>query len=264
MTCVFAPAPYRNAALPVPIEGRATIFPSLTIPLRQPRWNGEASDYSFVHGRILFLMATNLETEIKLRVLDLPDLLRRFRKMGARSHGRVFEENTLYDTPDANLRRNGWLLRLRIETAKSGHRSAKLTSKAPLPRRKRGVLGRKPARRHKEKLESEVNIRHPTRAARLLRKIGLRPSFRYEKYRTSFHLGRLHLDLDQTPVGTFLELEGRPAAIDRAARSLGYSARDYIRCTYWDLYAANCRRRGRTPQNMVFARKNPASRPLFA
>jgi adenylate cyclase, class 2 len=201
-------------------------------------------------------MAANLETEIKLRVLDLSDLLRCFRKIGARSHGRVFEENTLYDTPDANLCRHGWLLRLRIETAKSGRRSAKLTSKAPLPKRKRGVLNRKLARHHKERLEREVELRDPTGAVRRLHRMGLRPSFRYEKYRTSFRLDDLHLDLDETPVGIFLELEGRPAAIDRTARALGYSTGDYIRGTYWDLYAAHCRRRGRKPKNMVFARKN--------
>jgi adenylate cyclase class 2 len=197
-------------------------------------------------------MATNIEIEIKLPVRDLPALLRRLRTIGARNHGRVFEENTLYDTPSAYFRRHGRLIRVRIETSKSGRRDAELTSKAPPPN---GVERSKFAPRHKEKLENEAKVRDPARAARLLQAIGLRPSFRYEKYRTSFRLGALHLDLDETPVGTFLELEGPPAAIDRTARALGYSARDYIRGTYWDVCVADCRRRGRKPRNMVFARK---------
>jgi len=204
-------------------------------------------------------MATNLETEIKLRVESIPDLLRRLRQIGARDHGRTYEENILYDTPGGDFRRRGRLVRLRIETPKSGRRRAKLTSKAPpmgdRAKRRRG----KSAPRHKEKLEREVEVRDPVRVACLLGAIGLRPSFRYEKYRTSFRLGDLHLDLDKTPVGTFLELEGRPAAIDHAARRLGYSPGDYIRGTYWDLYAGDCRRSGRKPKNMLFSRKNRAN-----
>lgn len=201
-------------------------------------------------------MATNVETEIKLDVDNLPGLLRRLRKIGARDHGCVFEENTLYDTPDTDFRRHGRLLRLRIETSKSGHRDAKLTSKASPVEERTRHRARKSAPRHKQKLEREAPVRDPARTARLFQAIGLRPSFRYEKYRTSFRLHGLHLDLDQTPVGTFLELEGRPAAIDRAARALGYSAHDYIRGTYWDLYAADCRRRGQKPENMIFTRRN--------
>jgi adenylate cyclase, class 2 len=209
-------------------------------------------------------MATKLEIEIKLPVRDLPALLRRLRKIGARNRGRVFEENTLYDTPAADFRRYGRLIRLRIETSKSGHRDAKLTSKAPPPHNRARGRAARSAALHKERLENEANVRDPARAARLLRAIGLRPSFRYEKYRTSFRLGALHLDLDETPVGTFLELEGPPAPIDRTAGALGYSTRDYIRGTYWDVYAADCRRRGRKPRNMLFAHKKRSQHSLFA
>lgn len=203
-------------------------------------------------------MATNLETEIKLRVDDLPDMLDRLRRIGARDHGRVFEQNTLYDTPAHDFRKRGRLLRLRIERAKNARNGAKLTSKAPPERVKGEGRGKKPSNRHKERLEREVDVRDPGRTDRLLRSVGLRPSFRYEKYRTSFRLGDLHLDLDETPVGTFLELEGRPAAIDRVAKKLGYAPDDYIRRTYWDLYAADCRRKWKKPKDMVFGTKNRA------
>ena len=56
------------------------------------------------------------EIEIKLPIGDIPALLGRLRRVGAVSHGRVFERNTLYDTPSSELRRRGRLLRLRIET----------------------------------------------------------------------------------------------------------------------------------------------------
>jgi adenylate cyclase class 2 len=198
---------------------------------------------------------TNREIEIKLRVADLPSLLRRLRKLAVLSRGRTLEQNTLYDTQNVHFRRCGRLLRLRVETpAPPGLRLRRarqrtiLTSKAPPPnpRRKSARL------RYKERLERELVIRNPGHWPRLFHSLGLRPAFRYEKYRTTFELPRLHLDLDETPAGVFLELEGSPQAIDRAARALGFTPREYFRGTYWDVYVADCRRRGRTPRNMLF------------
>jgi adenylate cyclase, class 2 len=198
-------------------------------------------------------VSTKVETEIKLGVSDLPRLLDRLRQLGAHNHGRAFERNTIYDTAEGEFRRCGRLLRLRIET-RGSRRTAKLTSKAPAKWSPRSIP------RHKRRFESEVEIRDPNKTAARLGTIGLRPSFRYEKFRTSFRLRGLHLDLDETPIGTFLELEGRPGDIDRVAGKLGYEPSDYIRGTYWDLYAADCRRRGRKPTSMVFAHKNQRHR----
>jgi len=202
------------------------------------------------------------EIEIKLRVTDPVRLLRALLRLGAHTRGRVFEQNTLYDTPDAGLRRRGWLLRLRTETPApsrlipGGRRSAAITSKMPPP-----VAS---ASRYKERLEREWPIAHPRRWPRLLRSLGFRPSFRYEKYRSRFRLPGLELDLDETPIGVFLELEGAPAKIDRVTCSLGYAPRDYLRATYGDLWAAHARRRGHSPRDMLFPRKNFAKTSLFA
>jgi adenylate cyclase class 2 len=105
---------------------------------------------------------------------------------------------------------------------------------------------------YKEVQENEQRVRNPGRLSQALKGLGFRPGFRYEKYRTSFQLDSLHIDLDETPVGAFLELEGTPRAINHTARALGFSPKDYIRATYWTLYAADCRRRHRKPQNMLF------------
>ncbi|HYL69325.1 MAG TPA: class IV adenylate cyclase [Candidatus Limnocylindria bacterium] len=207
--------------------------------------------------------ATIREIEIKLRILDVAPLLRSLRRIGAASRGRVFEQNTIYDTPDSAFRQTGHLLRLRLETPahRSPHKGAAclarpklrptravLTAKAPPPPESRGL---RPAR-YKERLERELVFHNPRQFARAIVSLGLRPSFIYEKFRSTFELPQLHLDLDETPVGTFLELEGSPQAIERAARALGFTPRDYIRGTYWEVYAADCRRRGRPIENMAF------------
>ena len=205
---------------------------------------------------------TNREIEIKLRITGTGLILRRIRALGAASQGRVLEQNTLYDTPGSDLRRRGMLLRLRIETPAPQNKPARgrerviLTAKAPPALGERhGARARKPPR-YKERAERELVSATASRQwVAALTSLGFRPAFRYDKYRTTFRLPALHLDLDETPVGVFLELEGSPRAIDRAARALGFTATAYLRVTYWDLYAAECRRRGVRPKNMLFRAK---------
>ncbi|MBZ5585650.1 MAG: hypothetical protein LAQ30_26305 [Acidobacteriia bacterium] len=47
-------------------------------------------------------------------------------------------------------------------------------------------------------------------------------------------------------------MEGSPAWIDRAARKLGFSEREYITASYARLYLDWCARRGSKPGDMVF------------
>lgn len=198
---------------------------------------------------------TPTEIEVKLRIADLPSLLARMAKIGAVSHGRVLERNTLFDTRHSDFWRNGRLIRVRVEKTAPGRGSiggqgkAILTAKGPAPASSRASRNKHP--RYKERAEREAILPESSAFISKLPSLGLRPTFRYEKFRISFRWRGLHLDLDETPVGIFVELEGQPQAIDRAANALGFSPRDYLRVTYWDLYAADCRRRGVTPKNML-------------
>jgi adenylate cyclase, class 2 len=200
-------------------------------------------------------MPTHREIEIKLRIPDLDEILRKILALGARPRGRVHEFNILFDTPTSGFLRSGRLLRLRIETPAAsrvipaGSGGAWLTSKAPAPPR---IKSTRPL--FKENLESELSISNPRQLQHQLARLGFHPAFRYEKYRTTFLLPghRLHIDLDETPLGVILELEGPPASIQSVARRLGFSPREYLRCTYWDLNAAECRRRGIPPGDMLF------------
>jgi adenylate cyclase class 2 len=215
------------------------------------------------------LQKTPTETEVKLRITDLQAILARLTGIGATSRGRVLERNALFDTPHSDFRRSGRLIRVRIETPApaparglpGGRAKAVLTSKAPPPAR---PSPRRQSSRYKERAERELVLRKPARFLRNLAPLGLRCAFRYEKVRTSFRLRGLHLDLDETSVGIFLELEGKPPAIDRAAKALGFSSKDYLRVTYWDLYAADCHHRGIKPKNMLLPRKNRRESSLFA
>jgi len=227
----------------------------------QPQPAPAPDSYSVLYCGVRKIGKVPTEIEVKLRITSLPDMLERLKRLGAVSHGRVLEQNTLFDTPHSDFRRTGRLLRVRAETPASAHgqaggrRKAVLTAKAPPPLGRRGSKSERS--RYKERAESELTLQNPTAFVWSLPALGLRPGFQYEKFRTSFRYRGLHLDLDETPVGIFLELEGQPRAIDRAANALGFTPKDYIRATYWEVYAADCRRRGIAVKNMLFsARKS--------
>jgi adenylate cyclase, class 2 len=205
------------------------------------------------------------EIEIKLRVSNLREIHKTLKRVRAREISpRTHERNTLYDTSAQDLRRRGRLIRIRVEHAtgnsqtKQAQGRAVLTYKAPVRPSKAGkrAAGPAPRSRFKVKEEAEVSVTGADQMDRILRGLGLRPTFRYEKYRTTYLLPAikdLKIELDETPVGDYLELEGSPASIDRAASRLGYAPSDYIQATYGALYLAHCRRRGRKPGHMRFA-----------
>jgi len=213
------------------------------------------------------------ETEIKLRIEDEKGLRRTLKKMGAvlvgAGSGRVHEMNLIFDTPEGGLAKHGQLLRIRTETpdgrnrgktGKGGSPRVILTFKSPPEELAIGEAG--PVvrdRRHKVRQEIEVVLTDAAGLQKIFEGLGLRGWFRYEKYRTTYRLpGRvkwaqgLLLEWDETPVGTYLELEGPGEAIDRAAKELGYGVKDYVLKNYLVLYVEDCRRRGVEAGEMVF------------
>jgi adenylate cyclase class 2 len=179
------------------------------------------------------------ETEVKLKVQHLREIIRKLDAAGYNVvHSRTFESNTIYDTADANLARNGMLIRLR----EFGGQSIITWKGPPIP----GP--------HKSRPELETTVGSANTLAAILSKLGYAPVFRYEKFRTEFK--RPGTDgsvvLDETPLGVFLELEGEGEWIDRTAALLGFSPRDYVLNSYGRLYQKECERLGVQPKHMVF------------
>ena len=115
------------------------------------------------------------EIEIKFVIADVGLLEQQLTKLSFRCFTPpTYEVNTLYDLPGRNLRRKGELLRLR----KYGE-SWRLTHKA------RGVAGK-----HKSRTELETAVSSGGQMDRILRALGYRPVFVYEKYRSEWADGR--------------------------------------------------------------------------
>jgi adenylate cyclase class IV len=220
------------------------------------------------------------ETEIKLRIVDPQSFLRELKKLGARrafaGTGRIHEWNVVFDTPGKTLARRGQLLRIRIESpdgpmkANSGKTSqpALLTFKHPTRAQRQAKSSASGVRSYKVREELELEVSDAPMLTKVFGGLGMRPTFIYEKFRITFTLPKsqrwaegLLIELDETPIGTFVEFEGPNAAIDRAARMLGYSKSDYIVTNYLRLYLDDCRRRGEHPADMLFrTRKNTRPR----
>jgi adenylate cyclase class 2 len=181
------------------------------------------------------------EIEVKIAVKTAAAARRLITAAGFTIHiPRVFEVNVLYDFADLRLRNTGRIVRLR-----QAGRVSTFTFK-----------GKSADQRHKVREEIETRVEKADAMARVLHELELQPVFRYEKYRTEFTRdGHGVLTLDETPIGTFLEIEGATRWIDRTARQLGFSPADYITASYGVLYLKYCAEMGIQPSNMVFTRK---------
>jgi adenylate cyclase class 2 len=219
------------------------------------------------------------ETEIKLKISDVPVLRRALKRMGAHPAGsgtsKVHEENVIFDTPQGGLAKHGQLLRIRTETPVAPGKSKKKAPKRRVvltfkqPPAQPAAAGAEAASpgRYKVREEVEVEVADAGTLARIFEGLGMSGWFRYEKYRTTFRLPAskawakgLLIELDETPIGTFVELEGPTAAIDRAATDLGFSKRDYVLKNYLVLYMEDCRRKGEQPRHMLFSNHKSSSK----
>lgn len=216
------------------------------------------------------------ETEVKLKVTDEKALQRALKRLKAvpvsTGSPRVHELNVIFDSTDGTLAKRGQLLRIRTETAepKSKKAPAKgkkvdwkqrvmVTFKRPTGEDEVSADGRVTSK-YKVREELELEVSDGGMLTKIFEALSLDGWFRYEKYRTTYKLGKAHgwakgllIELDETPVGSFVELEGPGEAIDRAAQELGFTKREYITKSYLALYVEECRRRGEEPRNMLFA-----------
>lgn len=102
----------------------------------------------------------------------------------------------------------------------------------------------------KSREEHEVVVSDADAFERILAGLGLLPRFRYQKYRESYRHGDAEIVIDETPIGTFLEIEAAPERIHELAKALGFSREDYLLESYVALFLA-----GGGTGDMVFERQ---------
>jgi adenylate cyclase class 2 len=148
---------------------------------------------AFVRGaRLGKAMTVMLEREIKLRFASPAEARAAIMKAGATPiRGRRLQEDCLLDS-DEQLHRRRCVLRIRIEQGKS-----LLTFKGPV---------QPSPMKLREEIETVAGDGETL--LHLFEELGYTVWFRYQKYREEYAWGDVILALDETPIGTFVEIEG--------------------------------------------------------
>lgn len=189
---------------------------------------------------------SNRENEIKLAFPSPETAASTLRTAGAREvKARVFEDNVLFDFTDRRLTKSGRILRLRRFDG-----ATLLTFKAPVAEE----------HRHRMRIEHETLIADPDAFRSILLGLGFEAVYRYQKYRATYQLEGVEVTIDETPLGTFVELEGAPDDVDRAAAALGAAPSDFIRASYRELQEQDATARGVVAGDMLL---DPTDRTGF-
>ncbi len=177
------------------------------------------------------------ETEAKFYVRRPEELQRRVESLGAKLvDARVRELNLRFDDKSGTLGKAGSVLRLRQD------KRARLTYKDS-ERTPAGRLSRR---------EVEVTVSDFGETRELLEALGYQVMFIYEKYRSTYELGKLEIVLDELPYGHFIELEGEEDQIRPTAERLGLKWKALIRESYHLLFERARKSRKWTFRDLTF------------
>jgi adenylate cyclase class 2 len=184
------------------------------------------------------------EIELKFSVADVKSLRATASELGFKLlTERTFESNTLYDTPDRQLRARRQILRLR----QYGQRWT-VTHK-----RQAESSDSSSTSRYKTRIETESAVEDGQALAEIFAQLGYGPVFRYEKFRTEWQSGLGHLVLDETPIGVWAELEGAPAWIDSMLDRLGVAPAQCSTDSYGTLFLKWKTATGSPAEDLTFA-----------
>lgn len=179
-----------------------------------------------------------LEREVKLAFPDAQTARAAVVAAGASPlRCRRLQEDALFDTADESLRHRGCALRVRSESGRS-----LVTFKGPV---QPGPM--------KTREEHETVVGDGEVITHVFDALGLRPWFRYEKYREEFAAENATIAIDETPVGTFVEIEGGEDAIFAMTAALGRTPEDFILESYYSLFRKRRVELGLPGGDMVFA-----------
>jgi adenylate cyclase class 2 len=182
-------------------------------------------------------MPVTIEREVKLRFEDPTTARAAVLATGATPvRARRLQDDALLDTVDESLRRQRCVLRVRIESGKSI-----ITFKGPV---QSSVV--------KVRDELETIASDGVALLRILEALGYHVWFRYQKYREEFAADDVIVAVDETPVGTFVEIEGGERGIQEMASALGRTSNDYLLDSYRRIYVTDCQARGMAPGHMIF------------
>jgi adenylate cyclase, class 2 len=178
-----------------------------------------------------------IERGIKLKFGDVTQARAAVLAAGATPlRGRRLQEDCLLDTADGLLHKRRCVLRVRLESGKS-----LLTFKGPVQ-----------LSPMKLREECETVVGDGFVLLRVLEELGYHVWFRYQKYREEFASNDVIVAVDETPVGTFVEIDGTEEGIDEMTRALARTPGDHLLDSYRTLFTQHCEENGVATRDMLF------------
>jgi adenylate cyclase class 2 len=178
-----------------------------------------------------------IEREIKLRFAGPGEARAAVVAAGATLvRERRLQDDAILDTRGQRIRKRGCALRVRWD---GGH--SRLTFKGPV------TPGAMKVRDEHETIVAEGEV-----IRRILEELGLRVWFRYQKYREEYAADGVTVAIDETPVGTFVEIEGSEDGILAMATALGRTPADFVLESYRKLFLMHREERGIDGPHMLF------------
>ncbi len=183
------------------------------------------------------LMTLMLEREVKLRFGNPEDARHAILATGATPlRCRRLQEDCLLDTEDEMLRRRRCVLRIRTESGKS-----LMTFKGPVQPSSMKV-----------REEHETVVGDGEVLLRVFEELGLHVWFRYQKYREEYAAEDVTIAIDETPIGTFVEIEGGEQGILTITEAIGRSPADFVLDSYRGLFVKLRDEHGFAGSDMLF------------
>ncbi len=158
------------------------------------------------------------EIEVKIRVDDFSEVESKL--SGCNFSSWMFEDNYIFDK-EKELKKSGKLLRVRFIDGK-----VFLTYKEK--------IGYTSKFKSRNEIELEVSGKE---IVDLLKGLGYRVFFRYQKRRKDIICGNVKVSFDDTPIGKFIEIEADDEKkLDDFIKKLGFENRELIKKTYYELF----------------------------
>jgi adenylate cyclase class 2 len=184
--------------------------------------------------------AVKVEREVKLKYESLQAARGAVGSLDiTQARPRRLQDDRLLDMPNGILHSRQQTLRVRIE---GDAENAVITFKGPPLE---GVM--------KIREEVETIVKDGQVLLAILKRLGFIVRFRYQKYREEYARDGIVIAIDETPLGTFLELEGTASTIEQVSTSLGRTPKDYIIASYHQLFQRHREAHGIPTGDMTFS-----------
>ena len=176
------------------------------------------------------------EIEVKFKISDPEEIRKKLKKMGAISKGSVNEKNITFDDPERDFGNDVKMLRVRDDG------KVTITYK-----------GKPKEGKFKKRREIEILSDNYEASVELIKSLGFKPAWSYQKIREGWLLGETYITIDKLPqMGYWMEIEGTEEEIDSVIQSLGFNPDEGTSKTYKRIFQEYCEKNNIEFGDMVF------------